>query len=64
MFDSNFFARKAAALLRFAEAAGDPTIEDRMRDQAAHCHSQAECLRDDDEHAEDCDGAITDEADL
>ena len=64
MFDSNFFARKAEALLRFAEAVGDPAIEDRMRDQAAHCHSQAELLRDDDQYAENCAGAVTDEADL
>ena len=64
MFDSNFFARKAEALLRFAEVAGDPAIEDRMRDQAAHCYSQAELLRDDDQHAENYAGAVTDEADL
>ena len=52
MFDSAFFMRKAQALLRFADVANDPAIADRMRDQAARCHSQAELLSDDDQHAD------------
>ena len=51
LFDSTFFIRKAQALLRFADVVNDPAIEDRMRENAAHCHSQAELLSDDEEHA-------------
>jgi hypothetical protein len=51
-FDSTFFTRKAQALLRFADVVNDPAIEDRMRENAAHCHSQAELLGDDDQRAE------------
>ena len=53
LFDSTFFTRKAQALLRFADVINDPAIEDRMRENAAHCHSQAEFLSDDDEDAND-----------
>ena len=52
MFDPAFFTRKAQACLRFADIANDPAIADRMRDQAAYCHSQVELLSDDDQHAE------------
>jgi hypothetical protein len=51
LFDSTFFTRKAQALLRFADVVNDPAIEDRMRESATRCHSQAELLSDDDEHA-------------
>jgi len=52
MFDSAFFMRKAQALLRFADLTSDRAIADRMRDQAARCHSQAELLSDDAPNAE------------
>jgi len=52
LFDSTFFTRKAQALLRFANVVNDPAIEDRLRENAARCHSQAELLSDDDQHAD------------
>jgi len=51
LFDPTFFTRKAQALLRAADVVNDPAMEDRMRENAAHCHSQAALLSDDDEHA-------------
>jgi hypothetical protein len=52
LFDSTFFTRKAQALLRFADVVNDPAIEDRLRENAARCHRQAELLSDDDQHAD------------